>query len=72
MRHPQFFRRCCRAKSAEQRGDLAAAVAELTHAMHLAADPDDQLQLEAWRMRLKTVPTKPPVRNSKPRKQVKD
>jgi hypothetical protein len=71
VRHPHFFKHCCRAKSAEQRGDLAAAVAELTHAMHLASDTDEQLQLEAWLLRLKTVPTKPAVRNSKPRKQVK-
>lgn len=58
MRHPQFFRHCCYAKSHEERGDLAAAVAELTVAMQLAADPDDQLQLAAWKQRLEAIPTK--------------
>ena len=67
MRHPQFFRHCCLAKSAEQRGDLAAAVAELTHALHLTADPDDQLQLAAWKQRLEAVPSKPPARAKKVR-----
>ena len=65
MRRPQFFRHCCYAKSHEERGDLAAAVAELTHALHLTADPDDARQIAAWKTRLETVPSKPKARKQK-------
>ena len=53
---PAFIRRVCQAKAAELTGDMAAAIAHLDVAAQLACEPDDRMQLAAWRKRLETSP----------------